>query len=214
MIKIRLRLAVALVACALTLAEVNADEPEPAGMVIKITGSTTPALPTRSEIPAHTVIKLGSDTELTFLHYGKCKLITVAGGTLELNKRDFVTDGKIENEASGPCPRVYQLKGDTGGWVSRDLPPRLPVDAEIVFAGRRADKVVEAAVYAQDRTDQPLFRFELANRRATEPPASELTADKTYVLKVRLADQPNALEHSFVAIASGTRGSLVVLRID
>src|SRR5262249_34575782 len=147
---------------------------------------------------AHTAIKLGSDAELTFLHYGKCKLITVAGGTLQLSKRDFKTDGKLENEASGPCARVYQLTGDAGGWVSRDLPPRLPVDAEIIFAGRRAEKVVEAAVYADDRAGQPLFRYELANRRATEPPAAELTADKAYVLKVKLVGQPTPLEHGFV----------------
>jgi hypothetical protein len=212
--KIRLCLAAALFAYAWTVTAVNAEEPEPVGMVIKVTGGTTPDLPARTEIPAHIAIKLGSETQLTFLHYGKCKLITVAGGTLELSKRNFTTDGKVENEAPGPCPRVYQLAGDAGGWVSRDLPPRLPVDAEIIFAGRRADKVVEAAVYAEDRTDQLLFRFELANRRATEPPASELTADKSYVLKVRLVGQPTPLEHNFIAIASRAGGSLVVLRID
>ena len=50
----------------------------------------------------------------------------------------------------------------------------------------------------------PVLR-ELANRRATEPPDAELTADKTYVLKIKLTDQPSPLEHSFVAIASGSR---------
>jgi hypothetical protein len=34
------------------------------------------------------------------------------------------------------------------------------------------------------------------------------------VLKLKLTDQPSPLEHSFVAIASGSRSSLVVLRID
>jgi hypothetical protein len=214
MIKTRSGLMAALVACALTVATAAADEPEAAGMVIRVAGVTEPDLPARTEIPAHTAIKLGSDAQLTFLHYGKCKLITVAGGTLQLSKRDFTTDGKVENEAPGPCPRIYQIKGDAGGWVSRDLPPRLPVDAEIIFTGRRADKVVEASIYAEDRADKPLFRLELANRRATEPPDAELTPDKTYVLKVKLTDQPSPLEHGFVAIASGSRSSLVVLRID
>ncbi len=214
MIRIRHGLPAALVACVLNLGPAHAAEPEPAGMVIKVTGETAPDLPARTEIPANTAIRLGSEVELTFLHYGKCKLIKVAGGTLELSKRDFTTDGKVESEAPGPCPRVYQLQGNAGGWVSRDLPPRLPVDAEIIFAGTRADRVIEAAVYAQDQRDQPLFRFELADRRAIEPAAAGLTAEKAYVLKVRLNDQPSPLEHSFVAVAPGAHGSLVVLRID
>src|SRR5215813_9196739 len=127
------------------MAPARATEPEAAGMVIKITGKTMPDLPARTEIPSNTAIRLAPDGELTFVHYGKCKLITVAGGTLELSRRDFTTDGKVESEAAGPCPRVYQLQGNAGGWVSRDLPPRFPAGAEIVFAGRRADKVAEAA---------------------------------------------------------------------
>jgi hypothetical protein len=215
MIDVRLGLPAALLAFVLAVAPVRADEPEPAGMVVKVTGETLPVLPARTEIPAHTAIRLGPEVELTFLHYGKCKLVTVAGGTLELSKRDFTTDGKVESETSGPCPRVYRVPGNAGGWVSRDLPPRLPVDTEIIFAGKRADRVIEAAVYRQDRPDQLLFRFDLANRRATEPAtAAALTADNTYVLRVRLSDQPNPIEHSFVAVAPGARGSLVVLRID
>jgi hypothetical protein len=59
-----------------------------------------------------------------------------------------------------------------------------------------------------------LFRFELADGRAIEPAAAGLTAEKAYVLKVTLNDQPSPLEHSFVAVTPGARGSLVVLRID
>ncbi len=139
----------------------------------------------------------------------------MAGGTLELSLRDFTTDGTIEKEEPGPCPRVYQLPGNAGGWVARDLPPRLPVNSEIIFAGRRADRVTEAAVYAPDQRDRLLFRFDLADRRATEPAAATpLTADQHYVLRVRMNDQPNPIEHSFVAVAPGASGSLVVLRID
>src|SRR5712691_3490665 len=169
MVEFRHVLPATLLVCALALARVHAAEPDAAGMVIKVTGETTPDLPARTEIPAGTVIRLGPEVVLTFLHYRKCKLVTVAGGTLELSPRDFTTDGKIEKEEPGPCPRVYQLPGNAGGWVARDLPPRLPVNSEIIFAGRRADRVTEAAVYAQDQRDRLLFRFDLVNRRATEP---------------------------------------------
>jgi hypothetical protein len=215
MIDVRCGLSAALVGCLLIAMPALAAEPEAAGIVMKITGQTTPDLPIRTEILADTAIKLGPAAELTFLHYRKCKFVTVAGGTLELSDRDFTTDGKVEKEIPGPCPRVYQLAGSAGGWVARDLPPRLPVNPEIIFAGSRADRIAEAAVYAQDQRDRPLFRLDLVDRRATEPAAAApLTAEQRYVLRMKMSDQPDPIEHSFVAVAPGTGGSLVVLRID
>ena len=206
----------ALLAGLLTTTPALAAEPAAAGIVMKVTGQTTPDLPVRTEIPADTAIKLGAAVELTFLHYRKCKLVTVVGGTLELSARDFTTDGKVEKEVPGPCPRVYQLAGSAGGWVARDLPPRLPVNPEIIFAGQRAGRIIEAAVYAQDQRERPLFRFDLVDRRATEPAAATpLTAEHRYVLKMKMSDRPDdPIEHGFVAVAPGTGGSLVVLRID
>jgi hypothetical protein len=216
MIDIRCGLYAALLTSLLTIMPAAAGEPDAAGIVMKVTGQTTPDLPVRTEIPADTAIKLGAAVELTFLHYRKCKLVTVVGGTLELSARDFTTDGKVEKEVPGPCPRVYQLAGSAGAWVARDLPPRLPVNPEIIFAGQRAGRIIEAAVYAQDQRERPLFRFELVDRRATEPAAATpLTAEHRYVLKMRMSDQPDdPIEHGFVAVAPGTGGSLVVLRID
>ena len=143
----------ALFACLSTMTPAFANEPDAAGIVMKVTGETSPSLPIRTEIPADTAIRLGPAAELTFLHYRKCKMVTVVGGTLELSARDFTTDGKVEKEVPGPCPHVYQLAGSAGGWVARDLPPRLPVNAEIVFAGRRADRIEEAAVYLADQRE-------------------------------------------------------------
>src|SRR5947209_6720167 len=60
-----------------------AGEP-PAGMVMSVSGSVTPALAAMSEIPADTPLRLAEDAELTFLHYGRCKLVTVTGGTVNL----------------------------------------------------------------------------------------------------------------------------------
>jgi len=208
-------LSAALLAGLLTMTPALAAEPAAAGIVMKVTGQTTPDLPIRAEIPADTAIQLGPAVELTFLHYRKCKLVTVVGGTLELSAGDFTTDGKVERELPGPCPRVYQLAGSAGGWVARDLPPRIPVNPEIIFAGQRADRITEAAVYAQDQRERPVFRFDLVDRRATEPAAAApLTAEHRYVLRIRMSDQADPIEHGFVAVAPGTGGSLVVLRID
>jgi hypothetical protein len=212
---IRRSLCAPLFACLSATTPALAGEPDAAGIVMKITGETSPGLPVRTEIPADTAIRLGPAAELTFLHYRKCKLVTVMGGTLELSARDFTTDGKVEKEVPGPCPRVYQLAGSAGGWVARDLPPRFPVNAEIIFAGRRAARIEEAAVYVADQRDRPLFRYDLVDRRATEPAAAApLAADQRYVLRMRMSDQPDSIEHGFVAVAPGTSDSLVVLRID
>src|SRR5438132_3113503 len=114
MIDVRWGFYAALLTCLLRIMPAAAAGPDAAGIVMKVTGQTTPDLPVRTEIPVDAAIKLGPATELTFLHYRKCKLVTVTGGTLELSDRDFTTDGKVESEKTGPCPRVYQVAGSAG----------------------------------------------------------------------------------------------------
>src|SRR5262245_40985828 len=141
----------------------RAAEPNAVGMIMKVVGETDPNLPAREEVAANTVIKLGPGAELTFLHYPpSCELVTVAGGTLKLTKTAFTTDGEVKSQQGRPCPRVYELSGTGGGWVARDL-LRLSVDPEIVFAGRRAGDVKEAAVYEAGQPGRLLCRLELTD---------------------------------------------------
>src|SRR5438067_802982 len=98
----------------LVLAPAFADE-VPAGLVMSLSGSTSPPLAAMSEIPSASPLQLAAGTELTFLHYAKCKLITVAGGTLTVTRTEFVADGKILAERDGPCPRVHQLGANAPG---------------------------------------------------------------------------------------------------
>ena len=105
----------------LVLAPAFADE-APAGLLMSLSGSTSPPLAAMSELPSASPLQLAAGTELTFLHYAKCKLITVTGGTLTLTRTDFAADGKVVAEKDGPCPRVHQLganaPGTTSGGVS------------------------------------------------------------------------------------------------
>jgi hypothetical protein len=191
----------------------------PAGMVMMIIGETAPGLSAQAEIPADVPIRLGPGAALTFLHYYRCKLVTVSGGTVTLSRADFVADGRISNETAGPCAHIHQLS--TTGAVSRGVimraaeTVRLPVNPEIVFTGNRADKVTAAAVYAEDKSDQPLLRFDLADGRAKLPGATTpLTANKHYVLRVMVSDQSAPIALSFVGATPTGDGSLVVLRVD
>ena len=118
---------------------------------------------------APAVARSGSTSELTFLHYRKCKLVTVAGGTLELSDRDFTTDGKGREGSTRPLPTgLSGARGAPADGLRATCRLACRSTPRSFSPGRRADRIAEAAVYVQDQRDRPLFRFDLADRRATE----------------------------------------------
>jgi hypothetical protein len=196
-----------------------ADDP-PAGVVMALSGSTTPPIAAMAEIPSGTPVQLAPGAELTFLHYGKCKLVTVAGGSLTVTRTDFTTDGKIVGEKDGPCPRMHQLRGNTSGMVSGGLvmrgvtaAPRWPLNRELVFAGAGSDKLKAAAIYAESRLDAPLVRLDVTGHQARFPAnAAALVANERYVLRLTMADRPDAVDISFIGAAPDGPSLLVILR--
>ena len=215
MVDIRYRLMLPFLAGLCVWGPAGAAEPNAVGIIMKVSGETDPGLPLREEVAANTVIKLGPGAELTFLHYPPtCELVTVAGGTLKLTKTAFTTDGEVKSQQNRPCPRVYELPGTGGGWVARDL-LRLPVAPEIIFAGSRAGEVTEAAVYEKGEPDRLLYRLELADQRATAPAsAAPLEPNHRYLLRLRISDTAQPLEHGFIAEGAGATESLVVLHVE
>jgi len=209
-LNIRTGLSAALLSNLLLVTPASADD-LPVALVMKVNGETTPKLTARTEITAREKITLAPETELTFLHYNKCQVVTVAGGSLTLGSDDYATDGRIERQQKGPCPKVYQVAGSTGGWVSRD-PPRLSVDPEIIFVGPRADKVADAVLYVKAQPDHPLFHLQFADGGAIKPAGAPLlTANQRYVLRVTTNDRSEPVEQDVVATE---KGSLVVLRLE
>ena len=105
-------------------------EPPP-GIVMAIAGETDPPLSAMAEIPANTLIVLQPRTKLTFLHYSRCKLVTVTGGTLTLTRADYKEDGRVEERgrrALPAClcaPRYRRRRAPApavwlpGGWICR-----------------------------------------------------------------------------------------------
>src|ERR1700758_1130847 len=85
----------------------------PVGIVMAVSGTTTPALSAMTEIPADSAIKLDSGSTLTFLDYARCKLVTVSSGTVTLGRSGYKVDGRVESEVDGPCPQTYSMK-DSG----------------------------------------------------------------------------------------------------
>jgi hypothetical protein len=191
-----------------------ASEP-PGGVVMALSGSTTPQLATMEEIPSGTAVQLSAGAELTFLHYAKCKLVTVFGGSLTVTRTEFTTDGKIVREKDGPCPRVHQLSGENSGLVLRGNTkvPRWPLNRELVFVGAGANKLRGVAIYSDGGLDAPLVRLDVSGHRASFPAnAVALVANERYVLRLTMANQPDTVDITFVGVAPDGRDLLIVLR--
>ncbi|HVH80128.1 MAG TPA: hypothetical protein VM782_12105 [Stellaceae bacterium] len=192
----------------------------PAGLVMALSGSTTPPLATMAEIPAGTPVQLALGTELTFLHYGRCKLVTISGGTLSLSRSEFTTDGKIVADKDGPCPRIHSIGGNQGGTVTGGLLmrgagvlPRWPLDPEILLVGAGSDGVQAAAIYAEDRPDTPLAPLDVAGHRLRFAATGERPGvNGRYVLRLTLAGGGDPLDLPFIGAAPDGPQLVVVLR--
>lgn len=215
----RLGAVMALLVLRLTPAAAFADE-APAGIVMALSGSTTPPLAAMAEIPAGSPLRLAAGTELTFLHYAKCKLVTVNGGSLTLSRADFTADGKVVGDKDGPCPRVHQLAGTTpgttsGGLVMRGVAsmPRWPLNREFVLAGTGTDKLKTAAVYAEGRLDAPLAQLAVFGHEARFPAnAAPLAANGRYVLRLTMNDAAHPVDIPFIGAPPDGPSLLIVLR--
>jgi hypothetical protein len=208
-----------LVVGALTL-RAWADDP-PAGIVMEISGDTDPPLAAMGEIPANTSIQLKPGAKLTFLHYARCKLVTVTGGTLTVTRADYRDEGSAPTETDGPCPRVYALTDSggeghsAGGLVSRGIapPPHWSASPDIIFTGARATRVAAASILFEGQPTHAPVELAMAGRRAHEPQgAPPLQPDGHYKLRLTIRDQRDPIDIPFT-VTSGL-DSLVVLRID
>ncbi len=185
-----------------------------------LTGTTTPPLAVMAEISAGASVEIAPAAQLTFLHYGRCKLITVSGGTLSLSRTEFTTAGQIISEKDGPCPRIHALTGSPAGTVSGGMVmrgggalPRWPLDPTIVVAGNGSDGLKTAVIYAEDKNDLPLVQLDVAGHALRFPAGQErLPANGRYVLQLTVADRAEPIELPFIGTAADGPELIVVLR--
>jgi len=195
----------------------------PVGIVMAVTGTTTPVLSAMTEIPADSPIKLGTGSTLTFLDYARCKLVTVSSGTVTLGRSGYKVDGRVDSEVDGPCPQTYSVKDSgeashtTGGLIMRGGlgPPRWPVNSVFLLTGPGAGKVQAAVVYPEDQPDTPSATLQVAHGRAVQPPATApLLPNRRYTLRLSASDGAKPTEVTFVGTASSDPQPVVVLRFD
>jgi hypothetical protein len=197
----------------------------PAGIVVAVNGRTEPPLSPMTELTANTPIRLEAGSKLTFLDYGRCKLVTVAGGVLTLTQAGYNTDGHVEGEEDSPCPQTYSLASSgpgtsaptTAGLVMRGMagPPHWPVNAQLLLTGPRAGEFHTAAVSAADRPDSQPTAFVIADGKVVASPgALPLLPNRRYVLRLIPSDKSKASELIFVGSAPKQPQPLIILRLD
>jgi hypothetical protein len=195
-----------------------AQNDPPVGLVMALSGNTSPPIAVMAEISPGTPLRLGLGTQLTFLHYGRCKLVTVSGGTLSLGRTEFQTDGEIVAEKDGPCPRIHPLSeagAVAGGILMRGggALPRLPLDHEIVVVGRGINVINAGVIYAEDKFDAPLVRLQVSGHSLRFPASSErLTPNGRYVLRLAPEGRTQAIDIPFIATAPDGPELVLLLR--
>jgi hypothetical protein len=178
----------------------------PAGIVMSVTGATTPRLAAYAEIPADSGVQISRGASLTFLHYERCKLVTVTGGTLMLTPTDYASDGKVSETATA-CPVVHALTAPIAATSSA----RLPSKPDIIFAGTAGARVTGMSIVEDGRMTPAQLHLDVANRRAHLPSGAALQPNVRYRLQISGGGRSAPPGLSFIV---GGEASIVVLRLE
>src|SRR5258708_7274629 len=143
----------------------------PAGIVMSVSGATIPRFAIYAEIPADSGVQLGRGATMTFLHYERCKLVTVGSGTLMLTPTDYASDGKIVSETLAGCPVVQVLNSKAAAAPSA---ARLPFKPDIIFAGNGGARVIGVSIAEEGRLSPAELHLDVASRRARLPAGAAL----------------------------------------
>ncbi|MGH2607494.1 MAG: hypothetical protein ACRDHF_00270 [Tepidiformaceae bacterium] len=161
-----------------------------AGIVLEVSGPSTPALAPFAEIADQTTIRLGPGSRLVFVHYQTCRTVTLVGGRLIVGVEEYRVSGGTRSEEDTPCPRAIKLlaAAETAGVLLRGRPAmRLPVEPAFVVVGPRAGDVASIRITSGSET---VVEAPLEDRRFRWPmgrPA--LRASTQYELVFTFKDQ-------------------------
>jgi hypothetical protein len=179
----------------------------PAGIVMSVTGVTTPRLAAYAEIPSDSGVQISRGASLTFLHYERCKLVTVTGGTLMLTPTDYASDGKTVSETATACPVVQALNAQTAA----TSPVRLPSKPDIIFTGAAGARVTGMSIAEDGRVSPAELHLDVMNRRVHLPSGAALQPNVRYRLQISAGARSAPPGLSFIV---GGEASIVVLRLE
>lgn len=188
---------------------------EPAALVLELTGDTEPALAPFTEIAEGTRLTLGEDAHISFVHYETCKLVTMTGGEVRVDRRRYVISrGRVEAERSQDCPRRVELSGDASGagllLRGGDGDAEIPLRPSFVLVGADAGRVNRIELR---RDGAPVAAFDVGGRNVAWPDdAPDLVADTVYEIELQSDDGEDRV-FEFIAVDRGAT-KLLILRLD
>lgn len=202
-----------LVAASAWTGEASAAD-QPAGLVLELSGEIEPALAPFTEIIEGTRLALGDEARLSFVHYETCKLVTMTGGEVRIERRRYlIARGRVEAERSQDCPRQVQLtaSGTGAGLLLRGGADeaRIPLRPNFVLVGRNAPTVRRVTLLEDGRA---VASLPADARNLTWPDdLPDLVADTIYELVLETEDGEQQV-YEFVAVSG--RMKLLILRLD
>ena len=190
---------------------VSANAKSPAALIID-SANVSPAPTAYSEVSPGTTYNLGKDGQLTFVHYGLCKEVSITGGKVTLEAKNFKRDGgKVTKESAQPCPQQLSLAASTavaGGVVMRGntATPEVTPDAKLMLVGKSAGEISSAKVMDSEKAATNM-NFDAATRKITS--ASPLK-EGAYTLVLQNANGKAVAEWSFKVARQAQAGTVIV----
>ncbi len=177
-----------------------------AGLVLEISGPSTPALAPFTELADQTTIRLGPGSRLVFVHYHSCRTVTLVGGQLAVDVEKYRVSGGPRSEEETPCPRAIKLlaAGETAGVLLRgSAAVRLPVEPAFVVVGPRAGDVASVRI---TRGSETVVEAPLEHRRFRWPKGRPALRASTQYELVFIFNEKGALPHTlpFLTDPAGT----------
>ena len=182
----------------------------PSALLIE-TANVSPAPTPFSEVAPGTSLNLGKNGTLTFVHYGLCKEISVAGGKVKIEAKNFKLDGgKVTKETAQPCPQQLSLAASTavaGGVVMRGASavPEVTPNANLLLVGQSVGQVT--GVKLMDSAKQLSDLSYDAKTRKVSSTTSLKAGNYTLVLQ---SNGKSVAEWSFKVAESAVPGTTIV----
>ena len=189
----------------------SANAKTPAALILD-SANVTPAPTAYSEIAPGTSYNLGKDGALTFVHYGLCKEISVTGGKVTLDTKNFKVDGgKVTKESAQPCPQQLSLAASTavaGGVVMRgaSATPELAPTSTMLLVGAGASQVTSAKLVDADKKSTDL-KFDAASHKISSAAAMK---EGAYTMTLHSSNGKQVAEWNFKVAAQANPGTVIV----
>jgi hypothetical protein len=196
-----------------------AAEEQAAGIVINLSGETSPVLSPLMEIKSNTTLQVRPGGAITFLHYHLCKFVTVGAGRIRIGIDNYFSEGKVLNEKGGPCPTIYTIQSPgatTGGVLMNSTNPdkliKVPINTEIIMTSNSGGSIKSVSLKALDNSNSNGTVPVRGGRADLSGSTPTLRVGHAYALTIEFVGQKAAAQIGFVALSADPNNAMLILR--